>query len=809
MIANYLTATFRRFLKNKLDFLFKLGGLTLGLISFLAISLYVSFQLSFDRYHNDYENIYRVNSNRDEQGRIVQYAMVPPAIGPAIQTGYPEVVSMARVSEAARALIKYNGNLMRSGGLVEADATLFDVFTFDFIRGDKSALKRPSSIVLTSTLVRQIFGDEDPIGKFISLPDKSNRTLEVVAVINELPANTHLNISAIIPFDTFQKNGDVPRLVGVDSWEIGWDGSVYLYVRLNKNTNPDQFSDRVNPMIVKNIVKSGSERASNFSVFLQPITEIYLGPDMKMEFFDKGNGLYVYIFSLLGLLLLLISSINYINLSIADFHNRTKEFGVRKSFGARKVQIAFQITLEAFFICIAALLISLGILYFLLPAVLILLEPNLNFGMLLDKNVLSLVVFTVSVLTIVSTAYPAFHLSMSSPVGDLKSGLNISGNQSIGRTLLMVQFMISIISISATWAVGNQVEYIRTKDLGYDRRNVISLILPEEYPLEKAQVLKDEVARVTGIISVSYSHYHMTGVPYFKSEYEVEINNVMTEVTLNEVFVDHDYLKTMGLRILDGRNFDVKNPADSHKAFIVNEAAVRSLGWVDPIGKKIRIKQDRGDIEKWEGTVIGVVKDFNTRPLREKIEPIVMRLPYDSWAGNCLNIKFERPLAEMLPVLKETYEKVLPGYLMEYRIIEDMFDHQYAEENKALAALQIGTWMMLLISSVGIFSLSFNMSIRRMKEFGIRKVLGASTSQIILLHVGSFMKIALIANVIALPVAYWLVKEWLDGFAYRTQLGGIVFLLAAAVSFLLVIASAGYPSLRAGKMNPVDVIKSE
>ena len=805
MLANYLIATFRRFLKNKIDFLFKLGGLTLGLTSFLAISLYVSFQLSYDRYHNDYKNIYRVNSNRDEAGKIVQFAMVPPAIGPAIQTGFPEVVSIARVSEAERALIKYNGNLMRSGGLVEADAALFDVFTFDLLRGDKHALKRPSTIVLTEALARQIFGDEDPIGKLISLPDKGNRPLEVAAVINALPANTHLNISAIISFATFNST-DAPLL---DSWEIGWDGSVYLYVRLNKSTNPDQFSDKVNPMIAKNIAKSGNEKATNFSVFLQPIADIYLGPAMQMEFFQKGNSLYVYIFSLLGLLLLLVSSINYINLSIADFHNRSKEFGIRKSFGARKAQIAFQITLEACFICIVALLISLGILYFLLPGVIVLLEPNLNFGMLFDKHVLALTAVTVSVLTIVSTAYPAFRLSISSPVRDLKSGLNITGNQSVGRTLLIAQFVISVISISATWAVSNQVEYIQTEDLGYDRANVISLIMPEEYPLEKAQVLKDEVARLAGIVSASYSHYHMTGVPYFKSEYEVEINNVMTDVTLNEVFVDHDYLKTLGLRILTGRNFDIKNPADSHKAFIVNEAAVRSLGWIDPIGKKIRIKQDRGDVEKWEGIVIGVVKDFNTRPLREKIEPMVMRLPYDSWPGNCLNLKFERTLTEMLPVLKETYEKILPGYLIEYRIIEDMFDNQYAEENKALAALQIGTWMMLLISSVGIFSLSFYMSIRRMKEFGIRKVLGASTTQIILLHVGSFMKIALIANVIALPVAFWLMKEWLDGFAYRTQLGGVVFLVAAVVSFLLVIASAGYPSLRAGKMNPVDVIKSE
>lgn len=803
MFTNYLKATYRHLIKSKINFLFKLGGLTLALFSFLVIALYVSFQLSFDKYHYEYENIYRINSNRDEEGKMEEYAMVPPAIGPAIKAEFPEIRAFSRLSESSRAFIRYNEKLMRLSGFVEADSSLFNVFTFDFIKGDRHALSRPGTIVLTSSIAIQIFGDEDPIGKLISFPDRQNKTLEVAAIINDLPANTHLKIRAITPFHAFQADNSVSN----DSWEISWDGSVHLYVRLNHQENPKQFSDKINPLIARNIAKREDGGEKKFSVFLQPITEIYLGPNMNMEFFEKGNGLYVYIFSLLGIFLLVIASINYINLSIADFNSRSKEIGVRKILGARKKQIAFQVTLETVFLCFSGLLISLIALYLLFPKVLVLLDPNLKLEMLLDTNVMFLITLTVLLLAAFSTAYPAFRLSMNSPMSDLSKGVGLGNNLSISKTLLLFQFIISIICISATLIVGKQVDYIQTKDLGYDRHNLISLIMPDEYPLEKAPVLKNEVDKLTGVISTSYSHYHMTGVPYFKGEYEVEVNDEMKQVLISEVFVDHDFSRTMGVKILLGRNFDVNNPADSHKAFIVNETAVKEFGWADPLGKKIRVKQAEGEIEKWEGTVVGVIQDFNTRPLREKVEPVVMRLPYDSWPGYCLNVKVDRPISETLPLLKTTFEKVIQGFPVDYRIVEDMYNNQYKEENKALTALQIATWMVALISSIGIFSLSIYMSIRRMKEFGIRKVLGATSRQITLLHVGSFMKIVLFANIISLPIAYWLMKEWLAGFAYRTNAGGLIFIAVTAISFLLVIISAGYSSVRAGKMNPVDVIK--
>lgn len=793
MFKNYFKATYRHLLRSKVNFIFKLGGLTLGLFSFLLISLYVSFQLSFDNYHNDFKNIYRVNSNRDENGKMEQYAMVPPAIGPALKAEFPEVRSFTRISEPTRAVIKYNDKLLRSHGFIEADSSVFNVLTFKFLEGNKHALDRPGTIVITKSLAEQIFGNEKPIGKMLSVPDKNNKIHEVTAVIEDLPRNTHLMIKAITPIENFP----------FDPWEIGWDGSVYLFVRLD-NVNHNHFSEKINPVIKTNLSKS----EIRFSVFLQPISDIYLGDNIEMEFFNKGNKLYVYIFSLLGFFLLVMAGINYINLSIADFSNRKKEIGVRKILGGTRMQITLYIILQAVFLSFSGLFISLVILYFMSPKVFPLLDPNLQFAMLVDARIIALVGLTVFLLAVFSTVYPAVQLSANSPISDLSKGMGFSRSMSMGKGLLLLQFIVSIICISATFIVGDQIQYIHTKDLGFDRHNVVSLIMPEEYPREKAPVLKNELNKLAKVLSTSYAYYHITGVPYFKSEYEVEINNVMETVSLAEVFVDHDYLQTMKIKLLAGRNFNIYIPADSTNAFIINETAAKEFGWSDPIGKRIRLKQDQSDDKKWDGTVVGVVQDFNTRALHERVEPVVMRLPFDAWPGYCLNIRIAGSINENIPLVKNTFEHVLPGFLADIRIVEDMFDNQYQQEDRAFKALQTGTWIMVFISSLGIFSLSIYMSIKRMKEFGIRKVMGATSTQITILHIGSFMKVALVANVIALPVAYWLMNEWLNGFEYRTDPSALIFFATTGISFLLVVISAGYSSLRAANMNPVDVIKN-
>jgi putative ABC transport system permease protein len=807
MFQNYLKTTYRHIAKSKVNFAFKLGGLTVALFSFLVIALYVSYQLSFDQFHEDYQNVYRVNSTRIEDGKQIKYANVPPALGPALKAEFAEVKSFAGVSEWGYALMKFNDKLLRSSGFIEADSSIFDVFSFALIEGNKNALNDPHAIILSESLAKRIFGEEDPLNKLISFPDRFNRVLEVKAIIKDLPPNSSMSINAIMNFEALRDDAEQPR----NRWDIGWAG-YSLFLKMNHTADIENFPAKVKPLLERNLKNNDRSEGRQFTISLQPLDDIYLGDQLKWEFDNKGNVLYLYICSSLAFFLLLIASINYLNLSIADFNFRNKEIGVRKILGARKKQIAIQITLETTLYCLAALGLSVGMLYFLFPDILQLLDPNLQFAMLLDSKVVVLTSLTLVSLIIFSTAYPAYHLATNNPIDDLKRIQGLGGKISINKLLLLAQFSISVFCICATWIVGDQLKYIKTKDIGFNRHNVFMLFMPDRYPLEKAPVLKNEITKIPGVESASYSYYRMTAVPYFNDWYKVEIRGEMKRKLVNELFVDQDFFQTMNVAFVSGRNFDIRNKNEFRSGYIVNEAAVREFGWADPIGKKItRIVSghEYGYDTLWDATVIGVVRDFNTRSLHEKIEPLVMRLQYDSWPGYCLNVKVNGDFKRTFEAAKKAYSKVLPEYLVDFDILEDMYQRQYQNEDKAYVTLQAATWVILLISFLGIFSLSIYMSIKRMREFGIRKVLGANVRQIAVLHINHFLKIAVLANIIALPIAYWLMKTWLDGFAYRTALSGFVFLLVSGILFLLVIASAGYSAWKAGHMNPVDVIKME
>jgi putative ABC transport system permease protein len=800
MFENYFKTTYRHIGRNKVNFTFKLGGLTLAIFSLLIIVLYVSYQRSFDKFHQDYKNVYRVNSNRDEDGKMASYSMVPPAVGPAMKEVLPEVTSYTRFGIASRVMVQYNDKLFRLSGFVEADSSIFNVLSFTFLRGNKNALRQPGSVVLTQSLARQIFGDEDPIGKVIISPDHSDRPLNVTAVIEDFPSNSHLFINAIHSFGSLQ-NTDL------NSWEITWDGSLNLYVRLKDQADPDEAGKKMLPVLQKNIVKSEDGSEKRFSIYLQPVASIFLDKTLKMEFSKKGNALYIYIFSLLGIFLLVIAGINYVNLSIADFDTRTREIGVRKVLGARKRQIGFQVALEAVIISIVALIIGVTLLYLLFPAVSAMLDSSLQFEMLMRRPVILLMGTIIVLLIVFSAAYPSYRLAIQNPAEELRSNSGYGSSMRVGKILLLIQYAISIVCICTTVIVGKQISFVKKADLGYDRTQVVSLVMPDEYPPERISVLKNELSRLAGVESVSYSYYLMPISTYFKGWYQVEQNGKMESVLLNEMFVDHDYFKTMGITLVAGRNFQTENLSDTRSAFIINETAAKELGWESPLGKRMKQGYADEDGKVMDGTVVGVVKDFNTLSLHKRIEPVIIRLQPDSWPGNSLNVKVQGLLSKTLPVITSTYEELMPGFLADARVVEDLYQRQYQDEDKAFASLQVGTLIIVLISALGIFSLSLYMSVKRMKEFGIRKVLGATVGQIATLHVNYFLRIVLTANIVALPVAYLLMKEWLDDFAYRTQVSSLLFLGVMSSSFLLAILSGGYSAWKAANMNPVDVIK--
>ncbi len=805
MLGHYLKITSRHLLKSKLNFSLKLLGLCCGFTSSLIIILYVTYQLSFDKFHEDYANIYRVNSQWKENGELVTYALVPRGVGPMLIDEFPEVGKYARMVAAGRCQITYKDKSFHAEGISGADSTIFDVLSFNFIKGDYRALHRPGSIVLTESLAKKIFGDVNPLEESITFTDRAGVMLQVTGIVEDLPSNTHLNITAIASLGSLADNS----FLSTDPWEISIDGATVLYVKLSNESNTKELVSRATPEVRKRITKNESGLEKEFSIALQPLEDIYLDRWVYAEFSRKGNAVYVYVFIVLGAFLLIISAANYINLAIAEFYKRLKEIGVRKIMGALKRQIAFQVLFETCLLAFLSLIISIITLYIIFPEVQSMLDPNLRFEMLMSRNVITIVACTLTLIVILSTMYPATHLAIKSPVQNMKSISKSRGNSGISRILFICQFSISIIAVTATLIVGRQLSFIQERNPGYDRENLIVAYMPDQYPGEKVQVIKDEFSKISGVEGVSFSTFRIAGAGYYRDWYRVETDEGMKQMMLNEVFFDHEFFDVTGIPLVEGRSFDPKRSTDSHEAFIVNETAVRAFGWKDPIGKRISYGYEETDGEKWEGIIVGVVKDFNVYSLHKQIEPLVMRLPWSDWPGSCIHIRINGPLEETLKRIEDRYAAILPGFILHYSIVDDLYNSQYTNERKVYAALQLSTWVIVIISSIGIFSLSLYLSMRHMKEFGIRKVLGATGLEITLQHTNRFVRIGLIANGLGLPIAWIIIVNWLDQFAYKTDVSVFLFCGVALTSLTMVIISAGYSSWKSGTMNPLDVIKSD
>jgi putative ABC transport system permease protein len=799
MFKNYFVTSVRHIRKSKVNFAFKLGGLSLAILSFLAIALYVSYQTSFDTHHDEYENVYRVNSLRKQNGVEEKYAIVPLSIGPLLKQSIPEIQTVCRTRYSSGSYLRYEGKGVSCGGfLMEADTTLFDIMKFKFIEGSANALKIPNGIVLTRSISENLFGKSKALGKLISINNKK-ALYQVTAVIDD-PSHTSFGIEAVI---LNQTESDLTVNSIVSPVEFN-DWSSYLFVRLRKPVT-EELNLKIESVLDRYIKKSVREEMG-FSLFFQRVSDIYLGPDYNAEFNRKGSSTYVYAFSVLAILLLVVAGINYVNLSIADFSNRARETGIRKALGARKYQLVSQVTLETLLFSFSALLLGVGALYLLFPKIMTLLDTDLRFGMLLNQRVVILGSIGLLVLLFFSSYFPAKLFATSGVIQNLKfkSG---EYSSSLSKILLFLQFSISIICISCAVMVGKQISFIHSKDLGFDRNNLLMLNMPWDFTVKNMATLKQEIKQIAGVTHASNSSFFISGM-YGSDWYfiETEGKDGMKHVELHEVFSDDELFSTLGIKILQGRTFNANIPSDSGAAFIVNQSAVKELGWKDPVGKRIYTHpEEKG---KWEGTIVGVVSDINISPLYDKVKPLVMRLPWtNEYPDPFIYVRYTGDAKSVIKSIEEKYKALVPGYPLNWFSVDELYNRSHEKEAKAFASLQFGTIVIVLISVLGIFSMAMYMSAKRMKEFGIRKVLGASVTQISMLQINYFVKLALIACAVALPIAFMLGGEWLNTFAYRVELDYLPFLLVVLAFVMVVTLVVGYSAWKSGRMNPVDVIK--
>ena len=795
---NYILTSYRHVMRDRVNSGFKIAGLTLALFSLLVVALYLSFQFSFDRYHDGSERIYRINTQRTENGNVEQYGIAPLAFAPMLADGFPELESFARFETSNGGHIRYKDKVVFAG-VFSVDSTWFDVFSHDFIKGSPAPLTRPGSIVLTETLAKKIFGEEDPLQKVLTL-NNQEPLYEVTAVIKDIPNNSHLYAEAFVLLNRTQ-DFSAQHIISPPEFV---DNSAVTFVKFRQDANPDLFLARFDKVLDQYVPRRQRDELG-FKVLLQPLESIYLAPSLKYEFTRKGSMIYLYLFSVLGFFLLVISCINYANLSLAGFMNRSREMGVRKVLGGRKSQIIIQVALDTLSYCIVAFAASFLLLYLAFPKITQYVEPHLNLSMLTTPLFIAIISSALLLLIVISTAIPAFRFATNRVSNDLKGVYAQSGKLKFNNSLLLVQFVISIICIGATLTVGKQIDFIHNKDLGIDRNNLLVLTMSEDFTTDKMLALKASLKTISGITHVSNSSFRMGG-GYWKDWYTVEVNGEQRSYELYEVFSDDELFETLGMKVLQGRVFDARHKADSGAAFVINETAALQLGLSDPVGTKIFTHPEEPG--KWEGTIVGVVNDINISTLHQKVQPLVMRLPWQNrYPEYFVYVRFEGQPGGVIRSIKEQYNALQPGYPLEVQFVDDFYNKRYEKENRAYATLQFGATVILLISSLGIFSLSIYLSTRKMKEFGIRKVLGATAEHITYMHISHFVRIAGVAFLIATPVAFLLMNEWLKSFAYRVTQDAQSLVVMASITFVLIVVSAGYAAIRAGTMNPIKVIK--
>ncbi|MGS2738567.1 ABC transporter permease [Sinomicrobium sp. M5D2P17] len=803
MIKNNFKIAWRNILKNKGVFLLNILGLAIGITSCLLLALFITDELSYDKFNEKSDRIARVVFRGKVGGEIMKEAVVMAPVAQTLKEEFPEVTDATRIRRIGTPKISYENTVYRNSRFAYVDPNFFAIFTLPIVRGNaKNPLGEPNSIVLTRDEAHKYFGDTDPIGKELFMGE-DREPLRVTAIIDRVPENSHFH------FDMFAS-----MLGYIPAKGTSWTKSdFFTYLLLNKSADirsvenklPSVVENHMGPQLKDEIGMSFADftKDNQIGLFLQPLTEIHLNSDFASasELEQGGDIKYIYIFGAVGIFMLCIACINFMNLSTATAAKRAKEVGIRKVLGSEKRQLVYQFLTESFIAtCIAA---SIGILVviLILPLFNNLSGKEIGLSFLLQYRVWFLLLLMIVGISLAAGAYPAFVLSSFAPVNALKNKFfTDKGTKNLRNGLVVFQFVISAGLIFATLVVGRQMSYIQHKNIGYDREQI--LVLKDAYLLGNNETaFKNEILKDPRVQHITTSAYLPAGPS----------NNSMSGVFLDGNYqrrmfyydVDENYLPVMGMELVAGRNFSEDFGRDSLKV-IINETAVEILGFKDdPIGKTFVKDTDKGGEEL---TVIGVVKDFHFKSLHQRIDPLILRNnPY----GGLILRTTVADMSGLIESIRGTWNTFDSGEPFTYAILDDSFRETYRAEQKMGDILRIFAILTIFVACLGLFGLVTFTTEQRLKEIGIRKVLGSTVPQIVALLSKDFLKLILLSFVIAFPIGYYFMDRWLRDFSYRTNIAWWIFVLAAFITMLIAVITVSFRSIKAALENPVKSLKTE
>jgi putative ABC transport system permease protein len=783
-------------------------GLSIGLAAFIFILLYVKDELTYDKSNDKYERIYRLESNFRISDRHEKFAIVPVPMGPAFKLEFPEVENFTRLLNPGNTLIRSGDKEYYEENFYFADSTIFDVFTYHFIMGSpERALNEPFTMVLTRKTARKYFGDDNPVGQM--LKTGSDHSYKITGVIEDPPVNSHLKFDALLSVVSLIEGTtpeDFNSMEPIRFWNIG----VYTYILLNKNASIQTIYDKFPHFYEKYMKPIGDQINSSFDLMTTPLADQHFTTGLSADL-PTGNRAYIYIFTAVAIFILLIAAINYMNMATAKSAKRAREVGVRKVIGAHRAQLIKQFLSESVLISVIALLISVALVYLLLHDFNVLTGKELNFSMLRQPVIFLSVILVTLLVGLIAGSYPAFFLSSFRPVNVLKGRFSGNGKRTglLRKILVVFQFFIAIDMIIATLVVTHQLNFMRHKDLGFNKENVVVLQLQDTTFRNKTESFKKELLTNPDIVGVTNS----SGVPgqiNWIQVVRVETKDGMKDNALILAQTDYDFIKTMGIEIVNGRDFDRNMGTDKEEAVIINETGVKTIGWSDdPIGKKIQYGFDLQGSQGRMLKVIGVVKDFNFKSLHNNIEPIILFISEIPRYYLAVRIKGEN-IHSTLNFIETKWHDFGAKRPFDYEFLDQSLDEMYQAEHKLGIIFRISAFITIFISLLGLLGLSSFIAEQRTKEIGIRKVHGATMGNITELLLREFIVLILIAFIIAVPLAWWRLSIWIDqSFIYHDQIRWFTFAIAGLLALGIGTLTISFYIIRAATANPADAIKYE
>jgi putative ABC transport system permease protein len=792
VFGNYIKSAIRNLIRQKLYTVVNILGLAIGLAGCLLIIGYINNELSFENCHRNKDRIYRIDGLYALRGSQVSMASIMPAVGPAVRDAFPEVERMVRMRRLWDLPVEFEPNhIVEVKNCYAAEPEFLKIFTLPLRQGNpETALEAPFSVIISERLANTYFPGENPIGKTVQV--KEEMEAQITGVFERIPANTQLRSDFVVSYSTLERIGE-----DTQSWTKLFQD--YTYVLLREGVVAAEVEQKIPSLLAQQV---GEDKAKSYILQLQPLGQIYLQSDLSYELPPNGDPAYIYVFGCVAFLILLIASINFVNLSTARVSHRVREVGIRKVLGAFRLQLMKQFLSESILLTLVSMALGIALFEIARPQLEAFLQRQLEINLYGDPLLLLSILALIIVVGVLSGSYPAFVLARFQPSFILRGQVFGTRSKSfLRRILVALQFIIAIALLCVTFAVYKQIDYALTSDLGFDNKNILLIeagegISPEKQELVKNEILKSGLASTVTIADCApgenrHSLYHVR--PQSKLDEDPTF--------LHGIRVDPDYLSTFGIELVKGRNFSREFAADAGNSILINQVAVGEFEIDEPIGSKFYL----GD-KAYE--VAGVVKDFHSHSFHEQIVPIAL------FAAE----KDRRVIAAKLPPdftsqtiaqTEKIWNRIVGEVPFEYSFLENVMSDNYEEDRKLGTLFTAFSLLTVFVACLGLFGLSAFSAERRTKEIGIRKALGASVANIVRLLSKEIVILVIIAGAIAFPVAYLAISRWLETFAYRTDITLTIFLLSGLVVLIIAVATVSYQSIKAALANPVDSLRYE